>query len=209
MSQLRVSGNGQNDFLHNVLSITSPIYGQMNSAQTKSQIQYFPIKAHQPDIQFNVIFTSEAMWETWQVWVRTNMVNCQQANNATGNAGVTLNWPQRSINGWSGIIQKQRAGGMRRNYAPRDSFTVQLVNSLVSNSTTFGSFGVTAWQGIYGAGANTDTLLQFPEAVNAALTNGQISATGGTVGGNTVALNTASNILGGLIPGAGPIGPAP
>lgn len=206
MSQLRCSANGQNDFFHNVLSINSPIFGQMNSAQTKSQIQYFPIKVHQPEVQFNVIFTSEAMWETWQVWVRDNMVNAQGVNTLIGNVGVTLNWPQRSVNNWSGVIQRQKAGGRRRNYAPRDSFTVQLANSLVSNVTTFGSFGTTAWQAITMANANTDTLLQLPQTLAAALSSGLINPAGGSVGGNTATLNTAANTLSGLIPGVGGFG---
>lgn len=209
MSQLKVSANGQTDFYLNVLSITSPIYGQMNAAQTKGQIQYFPIKVHQPEVQFNLIFPNETTWEDWQVWVRTNMVNSQSANNIVGNVGVTLNWPQRSINDWSGVIQKQKAGGRRWNYTPRDSVTVQLANSLVSQTTTFGSFGVSAWQAIFGAGANTDTLFQLPEALQSALNTGQVNPIGGSVGANTTALNTVSNTVAGLIPGINIVGPVP
>lgn len=209
MSQLRVSGNGQDDFFLNCVSMRSPIFGQMNSAQTKSQVQYFPIKAHQPEIQFSVVFPSEPLWEDWQVWVRDNMVNCQKTNNQTGNTGVTLNWPEKSINNWSGVILKQKAGGRRYNYMPRDDFTVQLVNSLVSNSTTFGSFGTSLWQALYAAGSNTDALLQLPELVNAALNSGQVSSIGGTVGGNTSVLNGAANTVSGLIPGVGGVGPVP
>lgn len=205
VSQLRCSGSDQDDFFHNCLSIQSPIFGQMNSAQTKSKIQYFPIKAHQPEIQFNVIFTSQDLWEDWQVWVRTNMTKAQGANGQSGNIGVTLNWPERSINNWSGIILKQKAGGMRYNYAPRDSFTVELVNSLVSNSTTIASFG-TAWQSIIEAGFSTDTLLALPDALNAGLNSGQVSSTGGTVAGNTAALSNVSNSIAGLIPGLGGFG---
>jgi hypothetical protein len=203
MSQLIVTAPGQDPFNMNVLSMTSPVFGEMNSAQTKSQVQWFPIKAMQPEIQFNVIFPTEIEWEDWQVYTRINMVNAQSTNNTSGNAGVTLNWPQRSIQEWSGLITKTNAGGRRFNVAPRASFIVQLVNSLVSNSTTFGSFGVTMWQAIFGAGANTDTLLQIPEAINRALGNGTINPQGGTVAGNTSVLNGVNNVVAGLVPGVG------
>ena len=44
MSQLRVTFPADGDFYLNVLTFTSPVFGEMNSAQTKHQIQYFPIK---------------------------------------------------------------------------------------------------------------------------------------------------------------------
>jgi hypothetical protein len=203
MSQLIVTAPSQDPFYMNVLSMSSPVFGEMNSAQTKSQVQWFPIKAMQPEIQFNVIFPTENEWEDWQVFCRTNMVNSQGTNNTTGNAGVTLNWPQRSINEWSGLITKTNAGGRRFNVAPRATFVVQLVNSLVSNSTNFGSFGVSMWQAIFGAGSNTDTLLQLPEALASSLSSGRLNQQSGTVAGNTSVLNGVSNVVAGLIPGVG------
>lgn len=203
MSQLLLTAAGQDSFSMNVLSMNSPISGEMNSAQTKGQVQWFPIKAMQPEIQFNVIFPTERDWETWQVWGRENMLNAQLANTTSGNVGVTLDWPQRSVQQWSGILTKVNAGGRRFNVAPRATFIIELVNSLVSNSTTFGSFGTTAWQAIFGAGANTDTLLQLPDLVTSALNNGKLNSQGGTVASNTATLNGLSNVVAGLIPGVG------
>jgi hypothetical protein len=204
MSQLIVSAASQDPFYMNVLSMSSPVFGEMNSAQTKSMVQWFPIKAMQPEIQFNVIFPTENEWEDWQVYCRTNMINAQSSNTVAGNAGVTLNWPQRSIQEWSGLITKVNAGGRRFNVAPRASFIVQLINSLVSNSTTFGSFGITnMWQALTGANANTDSLLALPELVNQGLNNGTLNPQGGTVAGNTSVLNGTSNAIAGLIPGVG------
>jgi hypothetical protein len=163
LSQLRVSGYGQQDFYLNVLSFDSPIEAEMNSAQTRTQIQYFPIKAFQPDLTCNVIFASEVQWQAWQSWARQNMLNTQNSN-TTGNPGVTLNWPEREINNWIGIIPGTKAGGFRFNYAPRTQITFQLITSLTSNLGLFASFG-TAWQGLFGAGAGQflDGLLNLPE----------------------------------------------
>jgi hypothetical protein len=110
----------------------------MRSAQTRSQMQYFPIKAYQPEIQFTVIFTSEKEWEAFQRFIRENQVRAQSTR---GRPGVTLNWPERSIVNWTGLVTKFKAGGMRYNYTPRATFTVQLVESLVSNETKVSSWG--------------------------------------------------------------------
>ncbi|HEX4715878.1 MAG TPA: hypothetical protein VH164_13220 [Ktedonobacteraceae bacterium] len=180
MSQLRVSGTGQQDFFLNVLNFDSPVMGEMNSGQTKTQVQYFPIKAFQPELVCNVIFNSETTWEAWQAWARTNMVNTQNSNN-TGNPGVTLNWPERNINNWTGIIPAAKAGGMRRNYTPRTRVEFQLIVSLVSNLGIFSSFG-SAWQGIFGGsvvGSNLDSIFQLPEnLLGGAITGGNAGLIG-------------------------------
>lgn len=149
MSQLRVTADNQDEFFMNVLSFSSPIFGDMTSAQTRSQKQYFPIKAYQPEINFDVIFPSEKEYEAFQNYVRVNQVNSQSAQ--PGHVGVTLNWPQRSIINWTGVITKFKAGGMRRNYTPRASFQVQLVDSLVSNQTQMSSFGAD-WTALFTGG---------------------------------------------------------
>lgn len=196
MSQLRVSAQGQADFYLNVTNFDSPVYGEMNSAQTKSQVQYFPIKAYQPELVCDVIFPSEYLWEQWQTWLRQNMLN-SQGSNATGNPGVTLNWPQRNINNWTGIIASGKAGGMRRNYTPRVRVEFQLVASLVSSLGVFASFGST-WQSILGnnaVGSAVDSLFTLPESF----------VGGATTPGNANLLSQAAtsslSLLSGLIPG--------
>ena len=197
MSQLQVSAVGQPTFYLNVVSMYSPIQGEMNSGQTKSQIQYFPIKATQPNISFTVVFPSEQLWETWQAWVRQNMINAQRANTISGNVGVTLNWPQRSIHNWSGVITDIVAGGWRRNVAPRATFEVQLVNSLVSNVTTISSFG-NAWMGIFSGGVSMDGLFALPQLISNLINTGNLNPGAGTVAGNNARLSNAANALGGL-----------
>lgn len=202
--------------------------GEMNSAQTKTQIQYFPIKAFQPELVCSVIFNSETTWESWQAWSRTNMVNSQNSN-STGNPGVTLNWPERNINNWTAVIPAAKAGGMRGNYTPRTRVEFQLITSLVSNLAIFSSFG-SAWQGIFGStavGSNLDSLFTLPEDIlggsitsgNAGLLNQQqyqvqtqtgFSGGTGAVGGSLSGLGSSSSGgLGGItnivsmIPGVG------
>ena len=160
MSQLRVSGVGQSDFYLNVLSFDSPVFGEMNSGQARSAIQYYPIKAYQPELSCEVIFPSEVIWQAWQIWSRQNMINAQTAG--TSNGSVSLNWPERSINDWTGIICATKAGGRRANYTPRTTVQFQLVISLVSTLGTFAAVG-NAISGltsgaVSGAGANGGTL---------------------------------------------------
>lgn len=163
-----MSALSQSDFFLNVVSFDSPIFGEMNAGQTKTQTQYFPIKAFQPELVCDVIFASEANWQAWQSWAQTNMVNCQSSNN-TGQPGVTLNWPERNINNWTAVIPSIKAGGMRRNYAPRTRIQFQLIVSLVSNLAIFSSFGPGSWRGIFGAtavGSNLDSIFQLPENIS-------------------------------------------
>jgi hypothetical protein len=169
MSQLRVSATGQPDFYLNVLSFDSPIVGEMNSGQTRTQVQYFPIKSMQNDLVCQCIFPNEVTWQQWQNWVYQLQINAQMINTTGGLPGVQLNWPERGINQWSAIIPKSEAGGRRANYAPRISIQFQLIVNMVSNLTVFQSFG-TGWQSLYANnylnGSILDSLLNVPDTGN-------------------------------------------
>lgn len=141
----------------NVLSFSSPIYGTVTSAQTKKMAMHFPIKYTMPEIQFSVVFRSEKEFEDFQQFVRAH----QQDASANANL-VTLYWPQFDITNWTGVIKSFRCGGMRRNYAPKASFTVDLVDSLASSRTDAASLGVDPAT-IYGAGM-PDGVLKPPTA---------------------------------------------
>jgi hypothetical protein len=204
VSQLVVSASGQSDFYLNVLNFDSPVFGEMNSGQTRTQIQYFPIKAMQPELICDVIFPSELAWEQWQYWVRQHMLNMLNTNYNSGSPGVTLNWPERSINNWTALIPTAKAGGMRRNYTPRVRITFQLIVSLVSSLDIFFSFG-SAWQGLFGMGANLDSILTLPENVQGgAVTPGTAGAILG--GGATGPIDTSSSLIPGLSPITGAAG---
>jgi hypothetical protein len=115
----------------NVLKFSSPVFGTVIGVQTKTISQVFPIKANQPEIQFDVVFRSEWEYEQFQTYIRAH----QQMALNTSNPEVTLYWPERNMINWTGVIKEIRAGGMRRNYTPRASFTVDLIDSLVSQKT--------------------------------------------------------------------------
>lgn len=138
MSQLLLQTNTFGQFALNVTSFNSSIFGTMNSSQTKTKQQVFPIKANQLEIEFNVQFASEQDYENFQAFVRRTQVD------ALTNAGpqVHLWWPERNINNWSGLIKAFQAGGMRGNYSPHAKFTVYLIDSLVSELTDVSSYSI-------------------------------------------------------------------
>lgn len=128
----------------NVVAFSSPIYQAIASSQTRTRAVHFPIKISQPDIKFTVVFRSEQTFQNFQGFVRAhqqNLLGVQQL--------LTLNWPERNIDNWTGIIAKIQAGGERRNYVPRVDFTVDLVDSFVSTRTELASRAA-SWQAIYG-----------------------------------------------------------
>jgi hypothetical protein len=128
----------------NVTGFTSPVYEQMSSSQVKAMAIHYPIKTTQPSLQFDVQFATEAEFESFQVFVR----NHQQTAVGGGNL-VTLNWPQRNILHWTGVIRSFKAGGMRFNVRPMARFVVDLVDSLVSSRTELASIA-SNWVSIYG-----------------------------------------------------------
>lgn len=136
MSQLRLTSAMHGTKYLNVLSFSSPVTGLLDSAQTRTIIHYFPIKALQPELELEVVFRNEAEYESFQLWVRNTQVEAQ--TNAIS-PGVTIWWPQRSIYNWTGIIKAFRAGGRRATFMPKAKFTIELIDSMVSSRTTLSS----------------------------------------------------------------------
>jgi hypothetical protein len=139
VSQLELRTNNFGTFKLNVLSFSSPIFGSISSAQTKNLIQWYPIKGNQPDIQFDVQFISEYDYETFQTFIR----DAQKWALTARKPMIYLNWPERNINNWSGMISEFVCGGMRFNPAPMASFVVNLVDSYVSEYTEMSSLVTT------------------------------------------------------------------
>lgn len=131
MSQLQILTNNLGNFRLNVLSFSSPIFGSISGAQTRYMMQWYPIKANQPEVQFDVQFASELDYEKFQKFVRDSQTTSLNAPQPM----VHLNWPERNINNWSGMITEFVAGGSRFNPAPRAQFIVSLVDSFVSKYT--------------------------------------------------------------------------
>jgi hypothetical protein len=203
MSQLLLANNAANWKL-NVTQFNSPIYNEVSTSQTKLMAMHFPIRCNQPEIQFNVQFRSENEYENFQRFVRAHQQDALQHANL-----VSLSWPERNINNWTGVIKKFRAGGMRFNFAPTATFTVDLVDSMVSSRMELVSEGL-LWQTIYGAGMGPDAVLSAPTAFENNLLmqmfgqdlNGNVAPQTGGIGGGlnpTPGVNPAQ-------PGVGPAG---
>jgi hypothetical protein len=168
----------------NVTSFSSPIFGQISTAQTKTMVHHFPIRCNQPQIEFSVQFVSEVEYENFQRFVRQHQQDTIKTTRL-----VWLNWAERNIDNWTGVIGSFRAGGMRRNFAPRATFVVDLVDSMVSHRTELSAIPATLWQTIYGAGMGPDAVLKPPTAAENALA---LSLTGEDLNGNVQAPGTSS-----------------
>lgn len=163
----------------NVLQFSSPIFGTLSAVQTRTMLQHFPIKANQPNIEFVVQFRSEYEYELFQRFVKAT----QNYALAIGQESITLAWPERGINNWTGVIKEFRAGGMRRNYAPRARFTVDLVTSMVSEKALYGSSGTPFSQVLGPFILDADTLIKLPERF------GGVGLNSGVLGGLAGILN--------------------
>jgi len=140
LSQLTIATDTLGTFNLNVLAFSSPIFGSISGAQTRDQMHWYPIKANQPEIQFDVQFFGEKDYESFQ-----NMVHLSQRSSLTASQPmVHLNWPERNINNWSGLITQFQGGGMRFNPAPRAKFTVFLFDSFVSQYNQLSELASTA-----------------------------------------------------------------
>jgi hypothetical protein len=158
MSRLTITGRSTT-WTMNVVGFSSPIYGQINSSQTKGLAVHFPIKYAQPTFQIDVQFANEIEFQAFQAFVR----NHQQQVNYNSTALLTLNWPQRGIYNHTGFIPKCQAGGMRANYAPRARIEINLVDSFVSRRTDLASVAAN-WNSIWGGFGSSGGILAFPSA---------------------------------------------
>lgn len=195
-SQLVITGRSTSWAL-NVVGFTSPMYGQINSSQTKGLAVHFPIKYAQPVLQIDVQFSNELEFQAFQAFVR----NHQQQANYDSTALLTLNWPQRSMYNFTGFIPKCIAGGMRANYAPRARLEINLVNSFMSQRTDFASLAAN-WRSIYGGFGSSGGILAPPSAAEQQqnlVTQGQNLLTGQFIG--FLPGGSASGINDSAIPG--------
>lgn len=167
MSKLTLSTSDR-QYQLNVLSFSSPLYGTISSAQTRYQEQHFPIKALQPDLSLDVIFRNEQDYEDFQRFVRNHQLDAQANANL-----VTVNFPARNIDNYTGMIKQFKAGGMRYNFAPRASFQVDLVDSLLSTRTEVSTIS-TLFTDIVGVGTSTGVLAP-PTAAAESFFNGVLN----------------------------------
>jgi len=154
MSQLILNGGTQRWAL-NCVGFSSALFGQIASTQTRKMAMWFPIKMGQPEVKFDVIFPSESTYENFQ-----NFVRSQQLVAVNNTQLITLNWPERNIINWSGVITKIEAGGQRFNIAPSTSVSVLLVDSMMSSRTSMASMALNGanWQTVAGFGSASGVL---------------------------------------------------
>lgn len=148
MSQLLLTSHDGYQFALNVTQFRSPMSSGINSVQTHTMLQHFPIRAGQPDIQFTVLFRGQDEKHEFQNFVRQHQ---QQALTETpaNIRDVNLLWPERNIMNWTGYITSFRVDERRFVTAQSVTFGVDLVNSLLSARTTVSSTG-TPYQNVFG-----------------------------------------------------------
>lgn len=140
MSQLIIKGHTGKQYKLNVTQFRSPMTAAINSVQTRKMIQHFPIRSGQPDINFTCKFRSNEDKHLFQAFVRDHQINAQ-TDNTDMKGMVTLWWPERNIENWTGYITEFRVVETRFVYAPSVTFGVALVDSLMSERTRMASFG--------------------------------------------------------------------
>lgn len=146
MSKLILRGHNGAEFKLNVTQFRSPMSATINTVQTRRMSHHFPIRAGQPDIQFTVQFPSQDEKHRFQNFVRDHQLNAlddKYTSSAVSSGSVTLLWPERNIDSWTGYIVNVPVQEVRFDYAPKLTFGVMLVNSLMSEQTFGSSIGGT------------------------------------------------------------------
>lgn len=149
MSQMILRGHQGAEFKLNVTQFRSTMSAAITTVQTRTMSHHFPVRAGQPDIQFTVQFRSIADHHAFRDFVRSHQRNAQNADHGPTHADksgmVTLFWPQRGIENWTGYITSLPGREVRFEYAPRLTFGVTLVDSMLSERTYHGSSGNDFW----------------------------------------------------------------
>ena len=144
VSKLILTGHNGARFELNVTQFRSPMSASINTVQTRTMAHHFPIRAGQPDIQFTVQFPSIDAHHKFRDFVHEHQKNTQTAQYASAgfdDGTVKLMWPERDILNWTGYIFNVPVREARFDYAPKLTFGVALVNSLMSERTWESSIG--------------------------------------------------------------------
>ena len=146
MSRLIMRGHTGKEFKLVITQFRSPMSATINSAQTRRMMNHFPIRAGQPDIEFTAQFTSRDEKHDFQDFVREHQLNAlddDYTDSVTSSGAVTLMWPERNIASWTGYIVNMPVQEARFDYAPKVTFGVMLIKSLMSEQTFSESLGST------------------------------------------------------------------
>lgn len=138
MSTLRMSCPYVGTVDVKVISFNSTVQGSFGSSQTKTMRHHWPVKASQQSLSLNIQFRNWYEYNQMQEYVRAHhlrsLLTVQYPE-------VTLYWPQRNIDNWTGLINKMEAGDERFNIAPRTTLNITLIDSMLSEKTFTSSMG--------------------------------------------------------------------
>lgn len=129
-------------FKLNCTAFSTNLFSLMSSVQTKRMAQHFPVKAQQPEVTFELTFSSEKNYEDFQQFVRNHQL---AALREWPRPEVVLWWPERDITDWTGLIKSFRAGGQRFNPAPKARLVVDLIDSVFTSRTELASLASSIW----------------------------------------------------------------
>lgn len=147
MSKLILRGHDEHEFKLNITQFRSPMSASINTAQVRKMQHHFPIRAGQPDVQFTAQFASQDDKHEFQNFIRDHQLNALEdsyTDTTTSRGYVTLLWPERDIKNWTGYIVNVPVQEVRFDYAPKLTFGVMLINSLMSTGTFGASLGSSA-----------------------------------------------------------------
>ena len=138
MSLLRLSSPDVGTFHLHVTSFSTPLQGQISTSQTKKAQHHYPRKAGQQKLMLQCVFPSTQNYMDFQKFVRTSHTN---AIGTTSNPELSIWWPERGMEGWSGVVTSIEAGDERFNHVPKAQVDMLLVDSLLSQKTFASSYG--------------------------------------------------------------------
>lgn len=136
MSQMRMYCAGAGTLWVKVIGFQSSLDGTIQPSQTKQALHHYPRRAGHQTINFQLVCRDSKELSLIQNFIRRHH---KYALTSPQNPEVVFWWPERGIRDWSGIIKKVEAGDKRFNVAPKLSFTVDLVDSLLSEKTWWSS----------------------------------------------------------------------
>lgn len=133
MSLCRISCEGVGVLELKVIKFSTPLRGDIASAQTKTMLQHFPIKSSQQALKMTVATNGWPELKALQDFTRGHQLGAMSGSSVRPE--VVIWWPQRGMNNWSAFIEKMPAGDKRFNFAPRAEIEFFLVDSLLSEKT--------------------------------------------------------------------------
>lgn len=119
-----------------VVGFQSSLDGHIQPSQTKQALHHYPRKATHQSVNFQLVCRDLEELRAVQGFIRRHQ---KYALTSPQRPEVVLWWPERGIENWTGIIKKVEGGDKRFNPVPKVSFSVELVDSMLSRKTWWAS----------------------------------------------------------------------